>query len=208
MHKQKQCCCKRSYYKHVRTADFSVAIKVLPSYLDVLTSNIFLLRSSVMNEKGLEKAFDRVPRDVLWWSMRKLGIEEWVIKTVKAMYANARSQVRINNSYSSIFNIQVGVHQGSVLSPLLFIIAMEAFSREFRCGFPWDMLYADNLIIMAESLEKLIEQFTVWKDSLESKGLQVNMAKTKIMCSNFGLVDFMGYPIGVLPIGVSKTIKV
>ena len=43
----------------------------------------------------LEKAFDRVPREVLWWSMRKLGIQEWVINIVKAMYSDASSQVRI-----------------------------------------------------------------------------------------------------------------
>ena len=34
----------------------------------------------------LEKAFDRVPRKVLWWAMRKLGVDEWIIHTVQAMY--------------------------------------------------------------------------------------------------------------------------
>ena len=68
----------------------------------------------------LEKAFDRVPRSVLWWSMRKLGIDEWIIRAVQAMYANAKSSVRVNGQYSSEFGVKVGVHQGSVLSPLLF----------------------------------------------------------------------------------------
>ena len=66
----------------------------------------------------LEKAFDRVPRIVLWWAMRKLGVEEWVI-SVKAMYANARSKVQLNDQFSDEFEVKVGVHQGSVLSPLL-----------------------------------------------------------------------------------------
>ena len=34
----------------------------------------------------LEKAFDRVPRKVIWWAMRKLGIEEWIVRFVQAMY--------------------------------------------------------------------------------------------------------------------------
>ena len=84
----------------------------------------------------LEKAFDRVPRKVLWWAMRKLGIDEWIIRTVQAMYCNAQSKVRVGSSYSEPINVSVGVHQGSVLSPLLFIIVMEALSIEFRTGCP------------------------------------------------------------------------
>ena len=34
------------------------------------------------------------------------------------------------------FEVKVGVHQSSVLSPLLFIIVLEALSREFRSGSP------------------------------------------------------------------------
>ena len=32
----------------------------------------------------LEKAFDRVPRDVVWWTLRKLIADEWLIKAVQA----------------------------------------------------------------------------------------------------------------------------
>ena len=45
----------------------------------------------------LEKAFDRVPRKVLWWAMRKLGVSEWIVQLVQSMYMNARSRVRVNN---------------------------------------------------------------------------------------------------------------
>ena len=37
----------------------------------------------------LEKAFDRVLRKVIWWALRKLGIEEWIVRLVQGMYANA-----------------------------------------------------------------------------------------------------------------------
>ena len=80
--------------------------------------------------------------------MRKLGIEEWIISLVQAMYVNARSQVRVNGSFSDPFDVKVGVHQGSVLSPLLFIIVLEALSREFRTSSPWELLYADDLVIL------------------------------------------------------------
>ena len=86
----------------------------------------------------LEKAFDRVPRKVIWWALRKLGIEEWIVRLVQGMYANARSRVRVGEGFSKEFEVKVGVHQGSVLSPLLFIIVLEALSREFRAGVPWE----------------------------------------------------------------------
>ena len=75
------------------------------------------------------------------------------------MYVDAKSAGRINSSYSAEFNDTVGVYQGSVVSPLLFIIVMEAPSQEYRTGCPWELLYADDLVIVAESLEELTEKF-------------------------------------------------
>ena len=48
---------------------------------------------------------------------------------------------------SECFEIKVGMHQGSALSPLLFVIVMEAISREFRVALPWELLYADDLVV-------------------------------------------------------------
>ena len=84
----------------------------------------------------LEKAFDPVPRDVIWWAMPKLGIDKWLVRLVQSMYKDVRSRVRVGVGYSEEFGVGVGVHQGSVLSPLLFIIVLEALSREFCTGCP------------------------------------------------------------------------
>ena len=162
------------------------------------TDAIFILRQ--MQEKflakdkklyfafvDLEKAFDRVPREVIWWSMRMLGVEEWIVKMVQAMYKNARSRVRVGDTYTDEFEVGVGVHQGSVLSPLLFIIVLEALSRGFSKGCPYDLLYADDLAIVATSLEELIERLSKWKFEMEAKGLRVNVKKTKIMVSGNNL---------------------
>ena len=118
----------------------------------------------------LEKAFDRVPREVLWWAMRTLGVEEWAVRAVQSMYANAKSRVRVNGQLSEEFEVKVGVYQGSVLSPLLFILVLEALSREFRTGVPWELLYADDLVIMADSLDECIARFKVCKAGMEQKG--------------------------------------
>ena len=132
---------------------------------------------------NLEKAFDHVPRKVLWWANRRVGVEEWVIRAFKAMYENAKSCVRVNGQFSDKFNIKVGVHQGAVLSPLLFIIVMEALSSEFKVDCPWELLYADDLVLMSETLEDLKNKLTIWKDNIEAKGLRVNDNKTKLVWS-------------------------
>ena len=47
-----------------------------------------------------------------------------------------QSEVRVGDSYSEAFD--VGIHQGSVLSPLLFIIVMEALSMSPALAYPWN----------------------------------------------------------------------
>ena len=68
--------------------------------------------------------------------------------------------------------------QGSALSPRLFVIVMEAISREFRVALPWELLYADDLAMIAETEEELIKRLNEWKDNVESKGMRVHMYKT------------------------------
>ena len=79
------------------------------------------------------------------------------------MYTDVRSRVRVGDGYSEEFGVGVGIHQGSVLSLLLFIIVLEALSRESRTGCPWELLYADDLMISAESMEELLVKLKTWE---------------------------------------------
>src|SRR5271165_3460754 len=153
----------------------------------------------------LEKAFDRVPRDVLWCSLRKLGVEEWLVRVIKVMYVGATTAVKLKEGQSSAVEVKVGVHQGSVLSPMLFIVVLEALSAEFKEGLPWELLYADDLVLIAYSEAKLMAKFRKWKEGMEAKGLRVNMAKTKVLkCQmRYGLAEDSGkWPCGVCRKGV------
>ena len=76
----------------------------------------------------LEKAFDRVPIEAIRWAMRKLGVEEWLLSAVMSMYTGAKTVVRTVYGNSNGFEVKVGMHQGSALSPLLFVMIMEALS--------------------------------------------------------------------------------
>ncbi len=78
---------------------------------------------------------------------------------------------------SDSFDIGVGVHKGS-LSPLLFITVMEEATRGDG---PWELLYADDLVLTAESEEEVIHMFNRWKEEMEQGELKINMEKTKLM---------------------------
>ena len=148
-----------------------------------------------------------MPRKVIWSALRKLGADEWIGPLVQGMYSNARSRVHVGEPclcwYSEEFEVKVGVHHGSVLSPLLFISVLEALSRGFRCGVPWEDLYADDLFIIAESLEECVRRFLTWKEAMEEKGLRVNAGKTKIMICGTGL-DLL-QSSGEFPCAVCRT---
>jgi len=93
-----------------------------------------------------------------------------------------KTVVRTVYCSSSGFEVKVGIHQGSALSPLLFVIVMEAISGEFRVALPWELLYADagDLVVIAETEEDLIKRLNEWKNNVENRGVRVNMNKTKV----------------------------
>ena len=155
----------------------------------------------------LEKASDCALRRIISWAMRKLRIDEWIFQIVKSTHDLTNS---ITNSYSNPINVSVGVHQVSVLSPLLFIIVMEALSREFRTCCPWELSYADEFVIVAESLGELKARLKNCKDGLEEKGLKVNVVKTKVLCSRHDVskskIASVKFPCGVCMKGVGANL--
>ena len=74
-----------------------------------------------------------VPRIVMKWAMRKKGLSEVVVRAVMSLHSVAKTRVRVGFVYSEEFEVKVGVHQGSVLSPLLFAI-VGGYCRKFKKG--------------------------------------------------------------------------
>ena len=79
----------------------------------------------------LENAFDRIPRKIVWWALRRLGVEEWLVTVIRSMYDGVTTAVRMKDGESGRFEVKVGIHQGSVLSPLLFTMVLKLYLRSF-----------------------------------------------------------------------------
>ena len=116
---------------------------------------------------------------------------------VQGMYANVRSRVCVGEGFSNEFEVKIGVHQGSVLSPLLFIIVLEALSREFRAGVPWEDLYADDLVIIADSRGMCQEALDMERSHGE-EGVELKCRKDK------GHDLWYKYPCAVCHTGVGN----
>ena len=107
----------------------------------------------------LEKAFDRVPRKVIEWALRKKLVPDKLVQAVMSMYKEAKTRVKVRDEHSEKFDVGVGVHQESVLSPFLFSIVLDVLSEDGRKGASYELLYADDLVLMAETMKELQAQF-------------------------------------------------
>ncbi|KAK3518329.1 hypothetical protein QTP86_018784, partial [Hemibagrus guttatus] len=143
-----------------------------------------------------EKAYDRVPREELWYCMRKSGVAEKYVRVVQDMYERSLTVVRCAVGQTEEFKVEVGLHQGSALSPFLFAIVMDQLSEEVRQESSWMMMFADDIVICSESREQVEENLERWRFALERRGMKVSRSKTEYMCVNeregSGTVRFQG----------------
>ncbi|KAK3527856.1 hypothetical protein QTP86_009414 [Hemibagrus guttatus] len=153
----------------------------------------------------LEKAYDRVPREELWYCMRKSGVAEKYVRVVQDMYERSRTVVRSAVGQAEEFNVEVGLHQGSALSPFLFAMVMDQLSEEVRQESPWTMMFADDIVICSESREKVEENLERWRFALERRGMKVTRSKTEYMCVNeregSGTVSLQGEEVKKVQMG-------
>ena len=77
----------------------------------------------------LEKAFDQVPREVICFVLGQKCVPEYLVDVVISLYKGYKTAVSVDGELSSSFSVKGGVHQGSALSPLLFIMVMDVLTR-------------------------------------------------------------------------------
>jgi hypothetical protein len=99
----------------------------------------------------LEKEYDKVPRNVMWWALQKYKVSSKYITLIKNMYDNVVTSVRTSDTDTNDFPINIGLYQGSALSPYLFALVMDEVTRDIKGGIPWCILFTDDVVLVDES---------------------------------------------------------
>ncbi|KAK3546326.1 hypothetical protein QTP70_025678 [Hemibagrus guttatus] len=115
---------------------------------------------------------------------KQQGVAEKYVRVVQDMYERSRTVVRCAVGQTEEFKVEVGLHQGSALSPFLFAIVMDQLSEEVRQESPWTIMLADDIVICSESREQVEENLERWRFALERRGMKVSRSKTEYMCVN------------------------
>ncbi|KAK3570549.1 hypothetical protein QTP86_022085 [Hemibagrus guttatus] len=123
---------------------------------------------------------DGEPRKELWYCMRKSGVAEKYVRLVQDMYERRRTVVSCALGQTEEFKVEVGLHQGSALSPFLFALVMDQLSEEVR----EELMFADDIVICSESRDQVEENLERWRFALERRGMTVSRSKTEYMCVN------------------------
>lgn len=78
-----------------------------------------------VNFVDFEKAFDSLDREVLWKLLGHYGLQSKIINIIKNMYQDFSGRVICKGKLSDAYSITTGVRQGCLLSPLIFLIAID-----------------------------------------------------------------------------------
>ncbi|XP_045764478.1 uncharacterized protein LOC123866821, partial [Maniola jurtina] len=118
--------------------------------------------------------------------MKVKRLPEKYVRLVKAMYRRASTRVRSEAGVTDKFNVEVGLHQGSALSPYLFVLVMDALTSNIQEQAPWCMLFADDIVLVGEDAADVQSRLRRWQEKLESVGLRISRTKTEHLFCDFG----------------------
>ncbi|GKF45884.1 retrovirus-related pol polyprotein LINE-1, partial [Tanacetum coccineum] len=147
------------------------------------TEAIYLLRSLMEKYRerqrdlymaflDLEKAYDSVQRELVWRTLIDKGTPKRYSRVIKDVYEGAKTRVRTTVGNTMFFSMEVGLHQGSAISPYLFTLILDELSRGIQESIPWCMIFVDDIMLIVESAEGLNNRLERWMEALEDNGLR------------------------------------
>jgi hypothetical protein len=104
------------------------------------------------------------------------------------MYDNVVTIVQTSDGDTNDFPINIGLHQGSALSPYLFALVMDEVTRDIQGGIPWCILFVDDMVLVDESRTGVDQKLELWRRTLEAKGFRLSRSKTEYMKCDFSAI--------------------
>jgi hypothetical protein len=168
------------------------------------TDQVFVLRTLIERARAdrqplyscyvdFKKAYDTIPRDLLWLKLQRIGVHGEFLRAVQALYAEVPMGVQLADGMSTTFQSLLGVKQGCPLSPTLFGIFIDDFQCELEAGsagfalpslagVPTPALfYADDLALVSTTTAGLQAQLDLLQVYSQRWRLTVNVKKTKVV---------------------------
>ena len=148
-----------------------------------------------INFVDFKKAFDSLHRESLWCILHLYGVPTMFITILKDLYSRSSCCIKTENGHTEFFEITTGVRQGCILSPLLFLVALDYVMRragsQAGAGIPWsdhdrlgDLDFADDIALLEENETKLQLATNKLDENASKIGLKINAEKSKVMCIN------------------------
>ena len=142
-----------------------------------------------------QKAFDSLDRSVLWKLMAHYGIPKKFITIIMNTYTGMRSRILHDGQLTDPFDITTGVRQGCLLSPFLFLLAVDWIMKQTtnnkRNGIQWtlmeqldDLDYADDIALLSHNHKQMEEKLSCLEERAAETGLIISTKKTKVLKAN------------------------
>ena len=103
-------------------------------------------------------------------------------EAVEGMYEKTTARVVVGDGTSEEFDVKIGLRQESVLSPLLFIAALDLINRKTVLKYAIKkLLYADDLALVTNGKRDVHESLEEWNGLFKIHGLKINLGKTEVL---------------------------
>lgn len=148
-----------------------------------------------INFIDFQKAFDSLHRDTLWSILRSYGVPDKLIALIKLFYHHFECSVVVDGNLSEWFPVESGVRQGCIISPILFLVAIDWIMRKTTSdkprGIQWTLLshlesldFADDLAVLSTTHRHLQEKTNRLSCFAKQTGLNISTTKTKTLFIN------------------------